>query len=500
MSEGPRDWPRAAKALIAGVLVVGVGCTAYWLRDLGTWEFTDLIAFAVLAGGVALGELFQFELRYRTERVTYSITDALWTSALFLVEPSVLSLALVVGVVAGQSIQVWDLVKVAFNAGQFVVGITAAIGVYHLFGTPPVTEPIGWLAAATAMAAFQAVNTVLMAAVISLIEREPFWRVALVPTGVLHWIGNLAIGILGALLWAVAPTGLPLLLIPLGVSFVAYRGWLRTIAERDAMREMAHSADLISGSGDFTARVTVPADPADHDARQLAATLNLMLDRLEAAFERERRFIRESSHELRTPITICRGHLEVLGPYPTPDELRETVELVIDELQRMGRIVEDMNLLARMEDPSSLRREPVHVDRLVREVAAKAAPLLNGRLRVSSVAGLEQTVNADSQRLTQALINLVSNAQQHTPDGTPVEIRVVDEPSNWRFEVVDQGRGLTRADEATVFRPFITGSTRSPGNGLGLAIVSGIARAHGGSAGVDNRPGTGATFWLRVPR
>lgn len=500
MVEEPRGWPRRAKVLIAVVLLAGAGCIAFWLGDLGGWESADVIAFAVLAVGVALSELFQFELRYRTERVTYSITDALWTSALFLVEPSALSLALVVGVVAGQAVQVWDLIKVAFNAGQFVLGITAAIGVYHLFGSPPVTEPVGWLAAATAMAAFQAVNTILMAAVISLIEREPFWRVALVPTGVLHWIGNMAIGILGALLWTVAPTGLPLLLIPLGVSFIAYRGWLRTIAERDAMREMAHSADSISRSGDFTERVAVPVDPADHDARQLAGTLNEMLDRLEAAFERERRFIRESSHELRTPITICRGHLEVLGPEPTTDELRETVAIVLDELHRMGRIVEDMNLLARMEDPSSLRRQPIQVDRLVEEVAVKAAPLLDGHLQVCSMAGLEHTVVADSQRLTQALINLLSNAERHTPVGTPVEIRVVDEPASWRFEVTDHGKGLDPTDEAAVFRPFVTASTPSPGNGLGLAIVSGIARAHGGSAGLDNRPGIGATFWLRVPR
>lgn len=77
---------------------------------------------------------------------------------------------------------------------------------------------------------------------------------------------------------------------------------------------------------------------------------------------------------------------------------------------------------------------------------------------------------------------------------------MVDEPATWRFEVIDQGQGVNPAEEASVFRPFITGATRSPGNGLGLAIVSGIARAHGGSAGLDNHPGTGATFWLRVPR
>lgn len=224
-----------------------------------------------------------------------------------------------------------------------------------------------------------------------------------------------------------------------------------------------------------------------------------MLDRLEASYRRERRFISEASHELRTPITICRGHLELLDTEPDATELKETVDLVVDELDRMARIVEDMNTLARMEDPASLRRVEIGVDALVADVAAKTALLADGRLRVArSTSGLQ--VTADAQRLTQALINLVKNAVQHTPEGTLVELRATSRPAQWRFEVADYGGGVPAGSEDAVFQPFCTGTSTRPGNGLGLAIVSGIARAHGGRAGLDNRPGEGATFWLEVPR
>jgi signal transduction histidine kinase len=223
-----------------------------------------------------------------------------------------------------------------------------------------------------------------------------------------------------------------------------------------------------------------------------------MLAALEASFDRERTFVRESSHELRTPITICRGHLEVLPPEPAPDELPEAVAMVLGELDRMTRIIDDMAELAYMEDPASLRTGDVDLARFVPEVASKAAPLLNGRLSVTPVAGGD-TIRADGQRLTQALINLIKNAHDHTPDGTPVELRVVGGAAACRFEVADAGGGLTPEDARHVFEPFYKGR-RSDGSGLGLAIVSGIARAHGGAAGLDNRAGEGATFWIRLPR
>ncbi len=484
------------KVLIGGVVAGGAVLGATRVPEISRWSVTDLALFASIAVTVAVAELFQLELPYRSEKVTYSVSDALWTAGLFLVAPEVLLAGLVLGVLAGQLIQPWATVKVAFNAGQVIIGISAALALYSALGSPSVTEPMGWVAAGLAMAAYQVVNTVLVAAVIASIEHQPFWRVALVTTGILHWVGNLAIGILGALLWTVAPFGLLLLAVPLVLTFLAYRGWLHSVEERDAMREMARDADHISRTGVATARLSLP--PGQDDALALASTLNVMLDRLDAAFQRERRFIRETSHELRTPITICRGHLELLDPSPDATELRETVDLVVDELDRMARIVEDMNTLARMEDPASLRRESIDVDAFVAEVAAKASTLVDGRLQVTSGPAAEH-LTADPQRLTQALINLLRNAAQHTPFDAKIELRAVAVRDRWRFEVVDHGVGVPPADEESVFLPFCTGSSRSPGNGLGLAIVSGIARAHGGVAGLDNRPGSGATFWLEVP-
>jgi signal transduction histidine kinase len=109
-------------------------------------------------------------------------------------------------------------------------------------------------------------------------------------------------------------------------------------------------------------------------------------------------------------------------------------------------------------------------------------------------------VDADPQRLTQAVLNLLHNAALHTRPGSPVTLRVQEEPAAWRFEVADEGGGLPRGEEEVVFQPFHRATSLGPGSGLGLAIVRTIAEAHGGSAGVDNRSGEGATFWLRVPR
>ena len=200
---------------------------------------------------VAVAECFPIELSYRNEKVTYSVSDAIWTGALLTSPASVLILAMAAGVLVGQSVQPWAPLKVAFNVGQFAIGITAAVAVFDAFGSPPVTEPAAWAAAAVAMAAFQATNTVLMGAIIALTERQPFWQVALVPTAVLHWIGNLSIGILGALIWHAEPVALPLLLVPTVLTFLAYRGWLTTVQERDQMRELATAADSISESGDL---------------------------------------------------------------------------------------------------------------------------------------------------------------------------------------------------------------------------------------------------------
>jgi signal transduction histidine kinase len=209
-------------------------------------------------------------------------------------------------------------------------------------------------------------------------------------------------------------------------------------------------------------------------------------------------FMSAVSHELRTPITICRGHLDVLGDDPSPEELRGTIELVMDELDRMARLVEDITMLVRQEDRSFLRREQVDPAELMNDVGRKVFPFLDGRLSVRpGPAGAR--MDADPHRLEQALVNLLHNAAVHTPAGTWVELRLVADRRMWRFEVSDRGPGLAPGDEERMFQQFTHGLS-SKGSGLGLAVVRSIARAHGGEAGVDNRPGEGTTFWLSVPR
>jgi signal transduction histidine kinase len=348
------------------------------------------------------------------------------------------------------------------------------------------------------MGALYLCNEVATALVVTLTEGARFRRVLLEPwrLTLLNWTSSLAIGLLGGVLWATTPAALPLLFIPLALSYLAHRGWRSRLRERDQMRDITSTANAISEQGDLTQRVTETAE--GDGAGLLATTINHMLDRLEAAFERERRFIGEASHELRTPLTICRGHLEVLGADPSREEVREVIGLVVTELERMGRIMQDMATLARTDHPEFLRPVEVRLDRFVDELAATAAPLLEGRLRTGPPPP-GCCVWADPQRLTQALLNLLGNAALHAPGAGPVELRVLAEPGGVRFEVSDGGGGLPAGEEDSVFQPFRRLNPAVPGTGLGLAIVRGIAEAHGGAAGARNRPGQGVTFWLAVP-
>jgi signal transduction histidine kinase len=181
------------------------------------------------------------------------------------------------------------------------------------------------------------------------------------------------------------------------------------------------------------------------------------------------------------------------------EDVREGVALAVDELARMGRIVDDMVTLARADSDRFLRRETIPLDRFLADLGAKAVQLLDGRLSIIP-AQPGATVEGDPHRLTQALINLLQNAAVHAPNGSPVVLRVREEVGGWRFEVEDEGGGVALEPAESVFQPFSRGRTQAPGSGLGLAIVRTIAEAHGGAAGVVNRPGQGATFWIRLPR
>jgi two-component system OmpR family sensor kinase len=260
------------------------------------------------------------------------------------------------------------------------------------------------------------------------------------------------------------------------------------------LRDLTDTARSI-GESDLTRRINVQGED---EIAQLARTFNAMLDRLEAAFATQRAFVSDAGHELRTPITIIRGHLELLGD--DPDERRETVAVVTDELDRMSRFVEDLLLLAKAERGDLLRPEDLDLDVLTDELLAKARALAPRDWRLEHVG--TGRLRGDRQRLTQAAMNLAQNAVQHTADGDRISLGSDLRRGVARIWVRDAGPGIAVADQERIFERFARagdGRRRSEGAGLGLAITRAIAEAHGGQVTVDSRPGEGATFTICIP-
>jgi two-component system, OmpR family, sensor kinase len=260
------------------------------------------------------------------------------------------------------------------------------------------------------------------------------------------------------------------------------------------VRELRDTARSI-GETDLTRRI--PVRGLDELA-ELARTFNGMLDRLEAAFASQRDFVNDASHELRTPITIVRGHLELMGDEPA--ERQETVALVTDELDRMSRFVDDLLLLAKAGRTDFLDLETVPLDQLTDELLAKARGL--GARDWQLDARATGRLVADRQRLTQAMMGLAQNATQHTEPGTTIAIGTALERDHARLWVRDEGPGIPAAEQGRIFERFARvgdGRRRSEGAGLGLAIVRAIAEAHGGRVELASRAGAGATFTLVLP-
>lgn len=210
-------------------------------------------------------------------------------------------------------------------------------------------------------------------------------------------------------------------------------------------------------------------------------------------------FLLSVFHELRNPITVCRGHLDILEDGAPEGEVREVKDILISELDLMTRLVEDLTTLELVDDVARLRLETLSLRRFTDRVVKQAEPLLGDRFRVAPDVP-DGMLLVDPQRLSQALLNLLRNAAEHARGTGPVRFRVRADPAGCRFEVADEGGGLPGGEEEAVFEPFRTASSATGGTGLGLSVVQRIARAHGGEAGVDNRPGLGATFWIRIPR
>jgi two-component system OmpR family sensor kinase len=262
-------------------------------------------------------------------------------------------------------------------------------------------------------------------------------------------------------------------------------------------------------AGDLTQRVE-NSDPRTEVGR-LGAALNEMLTQIEQAFaERERsenrlrRFVADASHELRTPLTSVRGYAELFrrGASERPEDLDVVMRRIEDDATRMGLLVDDMLLLARLDQGRPLERDLVDLGAIAADLVDEAR-VLHPQWPVELTMQGDAAVVGDAPRLRQAVGNLLVNARAHCSEGTPVAVAVHGDEDVVTLDVTDEGPGIAADDLPRVFERFYRAdpsrSRASGGSGLGLSIVASIAEAHGGTATVASEPGRGATFRLTLP-
>lgn len=280
----------------------------------------------------------------------------------------------------------------------------------------------------------------------------------------------------------------------------ALAGWLLASSATRPMRRMAAVAEGVD-AGDLSVRM--PVEGTRDEAKRLAESFNSMLARLEDAFERQRAFVADASHDLRTPLTVVRGQIEVLARQddPSPEEIHRVAGLVLQSTARMESMVEDLLLLARAESAEGLRVEEVELEPLV-VGETEGLDFGNREIRVGPVTG--RPVRIDREQIARVLSNLVSNAVNHTSDGGVVEVSAVERGDSVVLLVDDDGPGVPAEDRARIFDRFArldqARTSSEGGSGLGLAIVKAIVEAHGGEVRCVGSPLGGARFevWLPV--
>jgi two-component system OmpR family sensor kinase len=286
------------------------------------------------------------------------------------------------------------------------------------------------------------------------------------------------------------------------VTFFVLRLGLRPI------KRMTETATAIAG-GDLSHRV--PEVAAGTEAGELGLALNTMMTKIEDAFEqrteseaRLRQFIADASHELRTPVTTIRGYAELYrsGGLANADDLSQAMRRTEQESIRMGTLVEDLLLLARLDQGRALEEGAVDLGVLAVD-AVSDARVVDPTRSVTAAVAEGVTVEGDEGRLRQVVANLVGNAVVHTPEGTPIEVRVGRDGSDAVLEVRDYGPGMPEPVAARAFERFYRAdparSRHAGGSGLGLSIVKAIVAAHGGTVGIATGAGAGTTVRVTLP-
>ncbi|CAB4665380.1 unannotated protein [freshwater metagenome] len=276
------------------------------------------------------------------------------------------------------------------------------------------------------------------------------------------------------------------------------------------LAEVETTAESIAG-GNLSARL--PDAKPDTEVGRLVSSLNQMLTRIEGAFSaqtesenRLRRFVADASHELRTPLTAIRGFAELnrQGAVQGKEATNELIVRIEKESMRMGALVEDLLLLARLDQSRELEKNPVNIRSAVEEVVASARAAGPEHPISISIPNGDIYILGDGNRVHQVIANLLANARTHTPVGTAISVVVTQDDNGTSISVTDKGPGLSNQDQERIFERFFRADpsrtrTTDEGSGLGLSIVDAVMRAHGGRVSVTSKLGEGATFTLFFP-
>jgi signal transduction histidine kinase len=284
----------------------------------------------------------------------------------------------------------------------------------------------------------------------------------------------------------------------IGILFAALLGFTVVRRSLRPLARITRQIEAVEATGDLSRRV---ADlESDDEVGRLAAAFDRMLARLELAFRSQERLVGDAAHELRTPLTVVRGRLELLVAELDTAESLSSLALATDELDRMARIVEDLLLLARLDEGLELGREPVEVELVLREALLRAMLIESRDVRIQAQPGL--CALADPERLLQALTHLVRNAVEHTGPEARVTLASGRHGGRVLLHVSDTGPGIPADDLPHVFeRLYRAGGTRvrtPEGAGLGLAITASLVHAMGGTIEVSSVEGAGTTFTVAL--
>jgi two-component system, OmpR family, sensor kinase len=291
----------------------------------------------------------------------------------------------------------------------------------------------------------------------------------------------------------------------IGLTMTAVGSYLLTGQSLRPLTHITEAVRSVGQSGDLKHQIRTPA--TNDEIQQLAETFNHMLARLDAAFNAERRFVGDASHELRTPLTALRGNAEILlrqldSARMNPDDMREGLNDIRDEAERMGRLVEHLLTLARADVGWRPDMQTITLEKVVRDAARVASPLATDHVFRTEI-NEDLTIQGDPDQLRQLLLILLDNAFAYTPAGMAVTLRTSSEGGFARIDVIDEGPGMSEEQVNRIFDRFYRGSEArnggTTGAGLGLAIAKWIADCHAGHISAYSQPAAGTRMTIRIP-